>query len=76
MDLPITTFWFLNYTINRVRAEQDMRTLSVHANVQSTEGMTKYREHLALEMGEVITESKMISAERDHAGFEALRTLL
>jgi len=75
MLLPITTFWFLNHTINRVRAEQDMRTLSIHANAQSLEGATNYRKHLVIEMGEVVTESKMIPVERDEAGFEALRLL-
>lgn len=67
-------FWFMNNCVNRVRADAEMRDLSLQAHVQSSEGQKEYRKYLVLEMGDVVTESPM-SVVRDEKGLDDLRLL-
>jgi hypothetical protein len=77
MALPMKVFWFMNSCINRIRADDDMRSLSIAsaAAAQSIEAQKATRERLVIEMGEVVKNSGAISDERDEVGFNALRMM-
>jgi len=75
MKLPIKSFWLMSENVRRIQAENDMRAVSVAANVQSPEGLQEFHEKLVIELGEVSKEPIVPSAERDQEGFNELRML-
>ena len=75
MKLPIKSFWLMSENVRRIQAENDMRAVSVAANVQSPEGLQEFHEKLVIELGEVSKEPIVPSAERDQEGFNELRIL-
>jgi len=77
MGLPIRVFWFMNNTIHRVVAEQDMRALTVANAAQSAEGTKEHRERLVVSLGEVIKHDGPPPVENlDRAGLQGLKGLL
>lgn len=74
MGIPVRTFWFLNNTINRVRADEDLRHLTVVNSAQSGEGAKDTRERLIIEMGQVI-ERTAAEDELDRTGLHSLAVL-
>lgn len=75
MNLPIQTFWLLNSSVARLMAEKDMRSVTVAASVNSTESLTEIREHLTIEMGDVMKIDPIANAVRDENAIERLRAL-
>lgn len=76
---PIKTFWFMNQCIERIRAQNDMRALSVAVCGQGGgEAAQEYRKRLVIEQGDVLKLKfdPVKSAERDEEGFHALKTLI
>ena len=62
MSLPIRTFWFMSECINRIRAELDMRSLSVSAAVNSSEGMKEKFDELSRDLGKVTQFEELFDA--------------
>jgi hypothetical protein len=62
MKLPLRTFWSLNRNVDRLRAEQDLRSLQVSAAAQSAgeggEGIKFLSDHLRGEIGSPIVLEK------------------
>lgn len=75
MSLPIRSFWFLNSTVVRLMAEEDMRSLTVVTSAQSTEAMRQTRENLVVELGDVMKIDPIAGAIRDEQGFQELKAM-
>lgn len=78
MNLPIRTFWLMNSNIDRILAQQDMRSLSVAVCGQGgAEAAQEYRKRLVIEVGTIVKleENPILEAVRDEEGFEALKTM-
>lgn len=79
LALPIKMFWFMNASIDRINAQQDVRALSVAVGGQSGEMATGHREQLVLEIGTVVTviddPIKAASSEFDKAGLAELKAM-
>lgn len=75
MDLPIRAFWFMNSSVVRLMAEQDIRALTVVSSAQATEAIRQTRESLVVEMGEVMKLDPIASAVRDENGFQDLKAM-
>lgn len=76
LDLPIRTFWMLNANVDRLSAQQDLRSLSVNLASQSTsnDSVLRLRDALVLELDEP-WKSDPLEAVRDENGFERLRAM-
>jgi len=74
LSLPIRTFWRMHSNINRIRAEDNLRTLQVAVASQS-EGVAKYRDHLVVELGKTTEVDPIASAYRDHEGIAKVAAL-
>jgi hypothetical protein len=76
MNLPIKAFWMLSRNIDRIKAQEDMRSLTVAACSQgSAEAAQSYRESLVIEIG-TITKFKFDpigDAVRDDDGISVLK---
>lgn len=59
--LPIKTFWFLNRQIDRLQAEDDLRTLHLHASVGSKEGVETIHAQLQETYGQIFIEAPAAS---------------
>lgn len=70
-------FWLAHECVDRISAQQDMRTLTVSAVSQSGEAASDYRRRLIVEVGEVAKMSTAAvideSAQRDEGGASALK---
>lgn len=83
LGMPIRRFWFMNGCIERVAAQNDIRSLTIAAMAQSTgEAGRNYHDRLVLNVGEIYTYSDeynsdkgLPNAERDQAGFEELKRI-
>jgi len=75
MRMPIKTFWMMSENVRRIQAENDMRSVSVAVNSQSSEGLQEFHEKLVLEVGDVAKEPVVPDAVRDEEGFNELRML-
>lgn len=76
MQLPIAVFWSMYAQINRVKAENDLRAMSVTAYSQSKEGFEKMAEQLTHEMGVTVKVDPIKSAKRDEGAIDELRALM
>lgn len=80
LALPIKTFWFMNASIDRINAQQDVRALSVAVSGQSGEMAVGHREQLVLEIGTVVTviddPVKAASSELDKTGLAELKAMM
>jgi len=58
MSMPLAAFWSFNKQVDRLRAEEDQRTLQLLAAAQSPEGVAKTFEALRIELdGPVVIET-------------------
>lgn len=73
--MPIMTFWLMSGNIGRVRADSDIRSLTLAAASQSGEGVQEYQEKLVLELGKVMTRPVVPDEVRDDQAFEELRAI-
>ena len=63
LDLPIFTFWMLNAHVGRIRAEQDLRAISVMGvQMLSDEDRSSFRERLVVDMGTVVKSAHAASS--------------
>lgn len=56
MNMPLRRFWFLSDCINRIRAEQDTRALSIALSSQSGEAAREVQNHLTIETGTIYVQ--------------------
>lgn len=80
MRMPLKTFWLLSNNIDRIQAQQDLRTLNINLRTgmnATSESVGQIYESLIAETGEVVKMSMKakINAPRDYEGFEALRAM-
>ena len=77
--MPIACFWELSKNINRISAQEDMRSLTIANLAMSSEGSQRYRERLEIELGEVMTyrhDAKSAMSEKlDRKGLDKIRTM-
>jgi hypothetical protein len=66
LDLPITTFWLLSNSINRLMAEKDIRSLSVAGAASSEKGFKKAQESLQKEMGDIVINEAPEAVGMEH----------
>jgi hypothetical protein len=73
MDLPLRAFWALNRQIDRLRAEEDLRKLSVGVMAQASRGeqLEPYQDTLRQQIGTVIVEKAIF----DRGGLAALKEI-
>lgn len=75
MAMPIMSFWLYSGNIRRLRADDDMRSLTVATAAQSAEGVTSLQERFVLELGLVMTDTPELNLDRDEKGFSELKML-
>lgn len=75
MALPVRAFWTLNRNVNRLLAEEDLRALMLHTQRQSVEGAVSYDKKLRAEVFPA-DQLDPLKAERDEAGFAALKAMV
>ena len=78
MEVPIKTFWLLNYNIDRIQAQKDMRSMTVVGHAHGGgDTAVEFRERLVVETGTVIKMKvdPMRDAVRDESGFAALKEM-
>lgn len=78
LELPIAVFWFLHDQIDRLRAEDDIRHLTVAASAQSGESIKQTMERLTKQLGDIviIDKTKAVMSERlDREGLASLKAL-
>lgn len=63
LDLPVTRFWLMSRSIDRISAERDMRMAMVVGAVQSVEGTEELFKRLQDEMGKVVVFNESMKAE-------------
>lgn len=71
----MNVFWTLSNNVQRIKAADDIRSLSIAVRSQGQEQATELRSALEEEMGEVIKASPMIPKQRDEEGFAALKRM-
>lgn len=80
MATPIRAFWFMNASIDRINAQNDIRALSVAAGSQSGEMAAGHHEQLVLEIGTVVTVKedplRVAMSEKDSAGIADLKAMM
>ncbi len=52
--MPMKRFWFYHRQIDRIRAEEDLRSLHLMAGVTSQEGLDQLQQRLTQQLGEII----------------------
>jgi hypothetical protein len=77
MNVPIKTFWLMNYNIGRILALKDMRSLTVAVCGQSGEAASDHRQQLVIEAGTAVKLKidPIAEAKRDEIGFQALKEM-
>ena len=76
--MPVTRFWLLSRTIDRIAAEEMIRSVQVAASVQSAEGFKDLMTQLNAQMGVVVEidqKKKIMSEKLDRAGLAALKAM-
>lgn len=77
MNLPVRAFWAMNRNIDRLRAEEDLRSITVGIAAQSEEAYQKISERLINERGEWVIFSPLAPHlhKRDEDCAERLKRL-
>lgn len=78
MALPLSTFWLLHANIDRIKAHDDLRAVSMALVGQSTpDAVHEYRQRLVVEAGQIVTMAtgSPLDVQRDEAGFQELRAM-
>ncbi len=72
-------FWFASAMVDRIRAQEDMRSMGVASTSGATEEYVKtYTERLLVEIGTVVKMkgNGQLDAPRDEVGFNELRNMV
>lgn len=77
MKMPIRAFWLMSGNIRRLRAESDLRnvTVAVVSGCESVDEIKNYQERLILEMGVVVKSPIGADIDRDESGFAELKAI-
>lgn len=78
MRLPIKTFWLMHANIDRIKAQEDMRSLTVSIGAQAGgEAVKSIRQQLIVEAGTIVKAAPAdpLDAQRDEKGFAELKAL-
>lgn len=73
--MPLKRFWLFSDSIDRIRAEADLRELQNRAAVGSSEGIKARYDTLREEVGVVIEVDRIAIAKMDKDGFSELKLL-
>lgn len=75
--MPIRCFWTLLGNINRIQAQDDLRSLSIACYSQDNKASQTYRETLIVEIGQVYEYQKIPNQDKlDREGLKALKALI
>lgn len=75
LDIPIYTFWELSRNVERIRAEEDQRMLTLVSHAFSGDPQ-KYLERLDQERGQVVVVDKTIAAPMDKSALAHLKSMM
>lgn len=77
MEVPIKTFWLMNFNIGRIQAQEDMRSLTVAVCGQGSEAAEDHRKRLVIEAGTAVKlkDDAVLCEKRDETGFATLKEM-
>ena len=78
LTMPVTRFWLLNRSIDRVTAERSISTAVISAQVQSSEGFQELITGLQKQLGQIVDMDEAIikqTEQLDRDGLNLLRNL-
>lgn len=77
MTLPIRTFWVMNSYVDRLRAEEELRSIDVQVGIQSADGYRQLIDRLHRERGEPAKYSPLAPHlhQRDEEGVKKLKLM-
>jgi hypothetical protein len=61
---PLKTFWSMQRQVDRLRAEEDQRSLQIAAAVQGGEAAVKLQEELARQIGEPVVKEMIFNTDQ------------
>lgn len=80
--MPVTRFWMMQRNIDRITAEESIKSLTVSASSQSGEGFKKGMEDLREQLGDIVVyrHAETVTGSRqddefDRAGLAMLRAM-
>ncbi|WP_342234653.1 hypothetical protein [Inquilinus sp. OTU3971] len=76
LQVPIRAFWLLARNINRLKAQDDMRSLRVLVAPQIKDGVSSLSESLVLEIDQIGESTSEDTSELDREGLHALKAFL
>lgn len=77
LGVPLTMFWMLSRNIDRLRAEEDVRSLQVARAAQADgEGVKAFMEGLQLRIGRPVVTDKVYDPRKDKADPDAKEQLM
>jgi len=77
-EMPARRFWLLHRSIDRIAAEETVRSAQVAAAAQNGESFTQFVADLRTQMGDVVKidrAAKAMTAELDRQGLATLKAL-
>lgn len=75
LDLPLKVFSFYNVNISRLRAEEDIRLLSLLASANNSDNFKSTFDRLERENGEPIKEQPKLVVKMEEGALDKLRNL-
>jgi hypothetical protein len=75
MEIPIRAFWMMNVNAVRLAAESDLRNLTVFSGGHSSENYRAVRDHLELELGEVVKIDPAAASMEEQIDVDGLNRL-
>lgn len=78
LEMPVTRFWLLHRSVDRIAAEESIRSAMIGASVQSGDGLSALLTDLRKQMGTVVDMDQVavaMEAKLDKQGFAALKNL-
>ncbi|EEM0339711.1 hypothetical protein GJY99_05830 [Salmonella enterica] len=77
LGVPLTMFWMLSRNIDRLRAEEDVRSLQVARAAQADgDGVKAFMEGLQLRIGRPVVTDKVYDPRKDKADPDAKEQLM
>lgn len=77
--MRISTFWMMHRNIDRLQAEDDLRTINLLGSAHTGDGITKVIDQLQKQLGTVVKvdegKAAIKHAKLDRSGLEKLRRI-
>jgi hypothetical protein len=73
--MPIRQFWLMNDCIERIRAEEDLRSFTVANRAQAGKQANDYLQHMQKSVGKTFVLEVENQPERDEAGINDLKRM-